>query len=121
MGWYREYYLSKDDLPMYYKGWMHEVLYDVNHNHFYRALRKTNLMHNDMRKRHAEKEYYNATHLRGIIYSLMGNMEMALRWVAMSYLTHPTRRAAASSSNCLSHDQLRWSAPHIIFSRSVWK
>lgn len=62
---------------MYYKGWMHEVLYDVNHNHFYRALRKTNLMHNDMRKRHAEKEYYNATHLRGIIYSLMGNMEMA--------------------------------------------
>lgn len=87
---YREYYLSKDDLPMYYKGWMHEVLYDVNHNHFYRALRKTNLMHNDMRQRHAEKEYYNATHLRGIIYSLMGNMEMARQYFerAMEEVDH---------------------------------
>ena len=87
---YREHYLSKGDLPFYYKGWMHEVLYDVNHNHFYRALRKTNLMHNDMRKRHAEKEYYNATHLQGIIYSLMGNMELARQYFerAMEEVDH---------------------------------
>jgi len=87
---YREYYLSKGDLPYYYKGWMHEVLYDVNHNHFYRAMKKTNLMHNDMRKRHAEKEYYNATHLRGIIYSLMGNMELARQYFerAMEEVDH---------------------------------
>ena len=87
---YREYYLNTGNLPLYYKGWMHEVLYDINHNHFYRAMRKTNLMQNDMRKRHAEKEYYNATHLRGIIYSLMGNMELARQYFerAMEEVDH---------------------------------
>lgn len=74
---YREYYLATGNLPLYYKGWMHEVLYDVNHNHFYRALRKTTLMRNDMRKRKAETEYYNATHLQGLIYSLRGNITLA--------------------------------------------
>ena len=34
---YREYYLAMGNLPLYYKGWTHEVLYDVNHKHFYRA------------------------------------------------------------------------------------
>lgn len=87
---YREHHLQNGDQHLYFQGWMHEVLYDVNHNHFYRALRKTNLMHNDMRKRHAEKEYYNATHLRGIIYSLMGNMEMARQYFerAMEEVDH---------------------------------
>ena len=74
---YREYYLAMGNLPLYYKGWTHEVLYDVNHNHFYRALRKTTLMRNDMRQRKAESEYYNATHLQGIIYSLRGNITLA--------------------------------------------
>lgn len=87
---YREHHLQNGDQHLYFQGWMHEVLYDVNHNHFYRALRKTNLMHNDMRQRHAEKEYYNATHLRGIIYSLLGNMEMARQYFerAMEEVDH---------------------------------
>ncbi len=74
---YRDYHLKENKLPEYYSGWTFEVLYDVNHNHFYRALRKTTLMQNDMRKRKAEDEYYQVTHLRGIIYSLRGNMELA--------------------------------------------
>lgn len=87
---YREHHLQNGDQHLYFQGWMHEVLYDVNHNHFYRALRKTNLMHNDMRQRHAEKEYYNATHLRGIIYSLLGNMELARQYFerAMEEVDH---------------------------------
>jgi len=74
---YRDHHLKNNKLPEYYSGWTFEVLYDVNHNHFYRALRKTTLMQNDMRKRKAEDEYYQVTHLRGIIYSLRGNMELA--------------------------------------------
>lgn len=87
---YREHHLQNGDQHLYFQGWMHEVLYDVNHNHFYRALCKTNLMHNDMRQRHAEKEYYNATHLRGIIYSLLGNMELARQYFerAMEEVDH---------------------------------
>ena len=74
---YREHYLNAGNTHLYYKGWEHEILYDVNHNHFYRAMRKTSLMHNDMKKRKAEDEYYSATHLRGIIYSLRGNITLA--------------------------------------------
>ena len=77
---YRDYYLSTGDLHLYYKGWSHEILYDVNHNHFYRAMRKTMQMHNDMKRRKAEEEYYNATHLRGIIYSLRGNLSLARQY-----------------------------------------
>ena len=74
---YRDYHLKTGNLHLYYKGWEHEILYDVNHNHFYRAMRKTTTMHNDMKRRKAEDEYYSATHLRGIIYSLKGNITLA--------------------------------------------
>ncbi|MBQ9678157.1 MAG: hypothetical protein IJV44_08490 [Prevotella sp.] len=74
---YRDYHLKQEEIHKYYSGWTFEVLYDINHNHFYRAMRKTNLMQSDMRKRQAYKEYYHATHLRGIIYSLSGNTDLA--------------------------------------------
>ena len=74
---YKDYQLKKNDLKGYYLSWKNEVLYDVNHNHFYRALRKTMAMQNDMEKRGMEKEFYKTTHLRGIIYSLRGNIKLA--------------------------------------------
>lgn len=74
---YRNYLLKQDNISGFYLNWKNEVLYDVNHNHFYRALRKTMAMQRDMEKREATQEYYNATHLRGIIYSLRGNIPLA--------------------------------------------
>lgn len=74
---YKDYQLKKNDLKGYYLSWKNEVLYDVNHNHFYRALHKTMAMQNDMEKRGMEKEFYKTTHLRGIIYSLRGNIKLA--------------------------------------------
>lgn len=74
---YREFYLNEGDLITYYQGWEHEVLYDVNHGHFYNALRKTMTIQKDMRLRKAEDQYYKVNHLRGIIYSLRGNLPMA--------------------------------------------
>ena len=74
---YRNYLLKEDDLSGFYLSWKNEVLYDVNHNHFYRALRKTMAMQNDMEERGAKREYYHTTHLRGIIYSLRGNIPLA--------------------------------------------
>ena len=76
-GDYRSFLLSKKDISAYYLSWKNEILYDVNHNHFYRALRKTMSMQNDMKMRKAEKEFYKVTHLRGIIYSLRGNLPLA--------------------------------------------
>ena len=74
---YRNYLLKQGDTSGYYLHWKNEVLYDVNHNHFYRALRKTMLMQSDMEERGATREYYKSTQLRGIIYSLRGNIPLA--------------------------------------------
>lgn len=74
---YRSHLLKHKDTSAFYLSWKNEVLYDVNHNHFYRALRKTMMMQRDMERRGATHEYYNTTHLRGIIYSLRGNIPLA--------------------------------------------
>lgn len=77
---YRNHQLEQGLLRNYYQGWEHEILYDVNHNHFYRALRKTMAMQADMRKREAYDQHYKATHMRGIIYSLRGNIPLARQY-----------------------------------------
>ena len=74
---YRNYLLKQGDISGFYLSWKNEVLYDVNHNHFYRALRKTMTMQADMEQRGATREFYKTTHLRGIIYSLRGNIPLA--------------------------------------------
>lgn len=74
---YRNYLLGEDNISGYYLCWKNEVLYDVNHNHFYRALRKTMKMQAEMERRGDLHELYKATQLRGIIYSLRGNIPLA--------------------------------------------
>ena len=80
VGNYRNYLLKQGDTSGFYLSWKNEVLYDVNHNHFYRAMRKTMAMQSDMEKRGATSEYYKTTHLRGIIYSLRGNISLARQY-----------------------------------------
>ena len=74
---YRKYLLGEDNINGYYLCWKNEVLYDVNHNHFYRALRKTMKMQAEMERRGDDHELYKVTQLRGIIYSLRGNIPLA--------------------------------------------
>lgn len=74
---YRKYLLGEDNIGGYYLCWKNEVLYDVNHNHFYRALRKTMKMQAEMERRGDLDELYKVTQLRGIIYSLRGNIPLA--------------------------------------------
>ena len=77
---YGNYLLKQGDISGFYLNWKNEVLYDVNHNHFYRAMRKTMAMQSDMEKRGATGEYYKTTHLQGIIYSLRGNISLARQY-----------------------------------------
>ena len=72
IGNYRKYLLGEGNMNGYYLCWKNEVLYDVNHNHFYRALRKTMKMQAEMERRGDMNELYKTTQLRGIIYSLRG-------------------------------------------------
>ena len=77
---FRQYYLERGDLRYYYKGLEDEILYDINFNHFYRAMKKAKAMQKDMVERKCTKEYFRATYLIGMIYSMKGNLELAKRY-----------------------------------------
>lgn len=74
---YRVHALEVGNVRNYYKGWETEILYDVNFNRFYQAMKKTKRMSEEMRERGDREYYYNATHLIGIIHSLKGNKTLA--------------------------------------------
>ncbi len=74
---YRDFYLEAGDLNRYYQGWEAEILYDINFNHTFRALRKTIIMTQDVKKRDAKSHAYNASLLMGIIYAVQGNTHVA--------------------------------------------
>lgn len=74
---YRDYNLRANNMPNFYKGWQAEIMYDINFNHFYMAMRKTVVMSQDMKKRRCTDELYNATFMIGVIYSLQGNKQLA--------------------------------------------
>lgn len=77
---YRQYYLQQQNERMYYKGFEDEILHDINFNHFYRAMKKTKAMQADMLERKCTDEYYRATYLIGMIYSMKGNLDLAKRY-----------------------------------------
>ena len=95
---YRKYLLGEDNINGYYLCWKNEVLYDVNHNHFYRALRKTMKMQAEMERRGDDHELYKVTQLRGIIYSLRGNIPLAHQYFekALDQVDHSQLKNLAS-------------------------
>lgn len=74
---YRTHCLKSGRMHEYYNGWQAEIMYDINFNHFYRAMKKTLKMSKDIRERRCFDELYNATYLIGVIYSLQGNTGLA--------------------------------------------
>ena len=98
IGNYRKYLLGEDNIVAYYLCWKNEVLYDVNHNHFYRALRKTMRMQAEMERRGDIRELYMTTQLRGIIYSLRGNIPLAHQYFekALEQVDHSQVKNLAS-------------------------
>lgn len=81
---YRHYYLERGELRQYYKGFEDEILHDINFNHFYRAMKKAKAMQADMVERKCTDEYFRATYLIGMIYSMKGNLDMARHYFEKS-------------------------------------
>lgn len=81
---FRQYYLEQGDLHQYYKGYEDEILHDINFNHFYRAMKKTKAMQADMFEHKCTEEYFRATYLIGMIYSMKGNLDLARHYFEKS-------------------------------------
>ncbi|MGN1262770.1 MAG: hypothetical protein ACI4TW_01940, partial [Prevotella sp.] len=58
---YRNFYLKEGDLNRYYQGWEAEIIYDINFNHTFKALRKTIVMTKDVKDRSAKNHTFNAS------------------------------------------------------------
>lgn len=76
---FRTHALKVGNIGNYYKGWETEVLYDINFNRFYQAMKKTQRMSYEMRQRNDKEYFFNATHLIGIIHSIQGNNKEAIK------------------------------------------
>lgn len=81
---YRRHSLRTGNMADFYMVWKAEIMYDINFNHFYQAMKKTLDMSGDMKKRECTDELYNATFLIGVIYSLQGNNELAKTYLRKS-------------------------------------
>lgn len=91
---YKARSLELGDMHDFYKAWMNEILYDINFNHFYKAMKKTVEMGKDMRWRDCPEELPNASYIMGVIYSLQGNNVMAKRCLRQALDETPGKDAA---------------------------
>lgn len=74
---YCDYQLEQGNMYEYYNGWQIEVTYDLRNNHFYKAMRKTMDMSEDIEARGCTTEMWGFHYLSGMLYSLRGNTRMA--------------------------------------------
>ena len=67
---YRDYLKGKGDMRQYYEAWEKEIEYDIQHNHFRTALKKTEQLKNELKEAKAEDYYYLIDYLMGVFYGM---------------------------------------------------
>lgn len=72
----QEYYLKKKNYNSYYKIRLNEIIFDTENEQIYRAIKKSNVMLEDMKK-HDVTQYHIVYNALGIIYESRGNYRMA--------------------------------------------
>ena len=75
----KEYYLNHQNNDSYYKVWLNEILYDTEQGKTYRAIKKANMMLEDMEQKN-DKHYDIVYSALGNIYDIRGNYRMANRY-----------------------------------------
>ena len=75
----KDYYLKHGQILPYYKMRVNEILYDAENGKSYRAIKKANLMLEDMKKED-EKHYELVYSALGAIYEARGNYRLADRY-----------------------------------------
>lgn len=70
IGNYRKFQKAKNNKRKYFKSWEKEINYDIHHNHFSRALKKTELLKDELKEAKAVDLYYLVDYLMGIFYGM---------------------------------------------------
>ena len=73
---YRNYVREKGYVYKYWNSWNNEIIYDINHDHYYLALKKTEEMETKMKEAEAREYYFMIDYLMGVFYGTRDNNDL---------------------------------------------
>ena len=82
---YRNYTKANNHKMKYYRSWHKEIMYDINHNHYYEALEKTEQLRNILQSNEDEKYYYMIDYLMGVFYGTRDNNELSQEYLRKAF------------------------------------
>lgn len=78
---YRAYVEEKGYEEKYYNSWNNEILYDINNDLYYQALKKTEEMENILKKNEAKDYYHLVNYLKGVFYGTRENNDLCREYL----------------------------------------
>ena len=72
----RSYYKTMGRWHDMYTAWENEIVYDINNDHFYSALKKTEDMNDFIMRNDHQDEFYRMDYLMGVFYGTRNNVVM---------------------------------------------
>ena len=74
---YRDYMEAHHRMGDYYAAWEKEINYDIHHNHFRNALKKTEQLKDELKDRNDEEYFYLIDYLMGVFYGMREDNQLA--------------------------------------------
>ena len=77
----RSYYKTMGKWHEMYTAWENEIVYDINNDHFYSALKKTEAMNDFIMSNNHVDEFYRMDYLMGVFYGTRNNIAMCKKYL----------------------------------------
>ena len=77
----RSYYKTNGRWHDMYTAWKNEIVYDINNDHFYSALKKTEDMNDFIMSKDHQDEFYRMDYLMGMFYGTRNNIAMCKKYL----------------------------------------
>ena len=77
----RSYYKTMGRWHDMYTAWENEIVYDINNDHFYSALKKTEAMNDFIMRNNHLDEFYRMDYLMGMFYGTRNNIAMCKKYL----------------------------------------
>lgn len=77
----RKYYKAEEKWHEMFTAWENEIVYDINNDHFYSALKKTEDMNDYIKINKHHDEEYRMDYLMGVFYGTRNNIAMCKKYL----------------------------------------
>ena len=77
----RKYYKTEEKWHEMFTAWENEIVYDINNDHFYSALKKTEDMNDYIKNNKHHDEEYRMDYLMGVFYGTRNNIAMCKKYL----------------------------------------